>query len=78
MKKGQVEVRQILLLFELILVALMIGYFYKSAHDTSPLTYPELDASLTLLTLKTAPPHLQNPYLTNRIPHALRQQGGLS
>lgn len=54
MKRGQTEVRQILLIFELILVILIILFFYQSTHRETALTAPELEQQLTDLAIKTA------------------------
>lgn len=54
MKRGQTAVRQILLVFELILVVLIIIVFYQTTHRETPLTAPELEQQLSALAIQTA------------------------
>ena len=54
MKRGQTEVRQILLVFELIVVILIILVFYQTTHRETSLTAPELEQQLSDLAVKTA------------------------
>lgn len=73
MKRGQVE-PLIFLVMELILVALMIFLYHQIAYEGTSVTHPEVDASLTLSSLRVAPPHLQHLQLTHRLPQALEKE----
>ena len=53
MKRGQVTT-PILLIFELLVVAVIIFYFYQSTHREAPVALPLLDQQLTDLAIKAS------------------------
>lgn len=52
MHRGQIEARQILFLFEILIIISMIFYFSSILNKDPALSYPALDKELTQLTFK--------------------------
>ncbi len=52
MQRGQIEARQILFLFEILIILSMIFFFYGILNKDPEVSYPTIDKELTQLTLK--------------------------
>ncbi len=73
MKRGQTEVRQILLVFELLIVLFIALYFYQSTHRETSVNPQILEKQVTDLALQTVV-GVEQAHLVSPVPNKKKSE----